>query len=157
MNIERGKKYALNLLGLRMYTCSEVYERLIRKGTEKEDAEEIIGWLMSLGYLDDKKYAEYYIEDAVNLSNKGIYRIKQELYKKGIARSIVDEAAENTEVSVIDSLTEYVRRKYGENLELSYKEMTKLKAHLARRGFSYGDILECLDILEIKTGRSEEY
>lgn len=157
MNIERGKKYALNLLGLRMYTCSEVYERLIRKGAEKEDAEEIIGWLMSLGYLDDKKYAEYYIEDAVNLSNKGIYRIKQELYKKGIARSIVDEAAENTEVSVIDSLTEYVRRKYGENLELSYKEMTKLKAHLARRGFSYGDILECLDILEIKTGRSEEY
>mgnify|MGYP004490308555 FL=1 len=157
MNIERGKKYALNLLGLRMYTCSEVYERLIRKGAEKEDAEEIIGWLMSLGYLDDKKYAEYYIEDAINLSNKGIYRIKQELYKKGIARSIVDEAAENTEVSVIDSLTEYVRRKYGENLELSYKEMTKLKAHLARRGFSYGDILECLDILEIKTGRSEEY
>ena len=140
-----------------MYTCSEVYERLIRKGAEKEDAEEIIGWLMSLGYLDDKKYAEYYIEDAVNLSNKGIYRIKQELYKKGIARSIVDEAAENTEVSVLDSLTEYVRRKYGENLELSYKEMTKLKAHLARRGFSYGDILECLDILEIKTGRSEEY
>ena len=67
MNIERGKKYALNLLGLRMYTCSEVYERLIRKGAEKEDAEEIIGWLMSLGYLDDKKYAEYYIEDAVNL------------------------------------------------------------------------------------------
>lgn len=157
MNIERGKKYALNLLSLRMYTCSEVCERLIKKGTSPEDAEEIIGWLLNLGYLDDKKYAEFYIEDAVKISNKGLYRIKLELLKKGIAKSIVEEAAENTEANVLDSLCEYVRRRYGENTEFSYKEMTKLKAHLARKGYSYGEICECLDILEIKTGRSEEY
>lgn len=157
MNIERAKKYALNLLALRMYTCSEVYDKLTNKGTSSENAEEVIGWLLELGYLDDKKYAEFYIEDAVKISGKGLYRIKLELLKKGIAKSIVEEAAENTEANVLDALCEYVRRRYGENTEFSYKEMAKLKAHLARRGYSYGEICECLDILEIKIGRSEEY
>lgn len=157
MNIERAKKYALNLLALRMYTCTEVYDKLITKGTSPEDAEEVIGWLMGFGYLDDKKYAEYYINDSVKISNKGMFRIKQELLKKGIAKSIVEEAAENSEADVEEALCDYVRRKFGEDIEVSYKEMTRIKSHLARRGYSYGEIINCLDILEIKIGRSEEY
>ena len=157
MDIERCKKYALNLLSLRMYTCSEVFERLIKKGAQKDDAESVVAQLMKLGVLDDRKYAEYYISDGISLGNKGLYRIKQELYKKGIAASVVDEAAENSAQSVLDALVCYARMKFGENEEYSYKEYTKIKAHLARRGYSYSEINECLEVLGIKFSRSEEY
>ena len=149
MDIERAKRYALNLLSLRMYTCKEVYERLVRKGADTEDAEEIVASLIKTGILDDKKYAEYYIHDAASISGKGAYRIKQELIKKGIAAKIADEALKETEVSFKDEILEYTRMKFGENIEVSYKEMEKIKSHLARRGDLYGEISDCLDELGI--------
>lgn len=157
MDIEKAKKYALGLLSTRMYTCSELCERLLRKGAEKDDAESVVAQLMSLGVIDDRKYAEFYISDAVRLGNKGMYRIKQELYKKGIASNIIDEAVKNSDSDVLDMLTEYARMKFGENTEYSYKEYSKIKAHLVRRGYSYSEISECLDILGIKISRSEDY
>lgn len=157
MDKEKCKKYALGLLATRMYTCSEVYERLIRRGAEKEDAEAVVFDLIGLGYLDDKKYAEFYISDRVNLCGKGMYRIKQELIKKGIAAKIIDEAIKNSDADVLDALVDYTRLKFGEDTEYSYKEFSKIKAHLARRGYSYSEISECLDILGIKAARGEDY
>lgn len=157
MNIERGKRYALNLLGVRMYTCSEVFERLLRKGAEKDDAELIVAELISKGILDDKEYAKCYIHDAASLSGKGAYRIRQELIKKGIAKRLIDEAFEESEASFSDGITEYARLKFGEDLEVSYKELDRIKNHLARRGYSYGEISDCLENLRIKASRSEEY
>lgn len=157
MDIERAKRYALNLLSLRMYTCSEIYERLVRKGAEPSCAEKVVASLMEAGILDDKKYAEYYIHDAASISGKGAYRIKQELIKKGIAAKIADEALKETEVSFKNEILEYTRMKFGENMEVSYKEMEKIKSHLARRGYSYGEISDCLSDLCITTSRSENY
>lgn len=157
MDIEKTKKYALSLLSARMYTCSELCERLVRKGAEKEDAEAVVAQFISLGYIDDRKYAEFYIADAVALGNKGMYRIKQELYKKGIASNIIDDAVKNSDAEVLEALVSYTRMKFGENTEYSYKEYSKIKAHLARRGYSYSEINDCLDMLEIKISRSEDY
>ena len=156
MDYEKCKKYALNLVNVRMYTCSEINEKLLRKGADEENAEIIVTELMALGILDDRKYAEYYIEDAVR-ANKGIYRIKQELYKKGIASALIDELIGNQSADVFSALLNYTRYKFGEKSEYSYKEYSNIKAHLARRGYSYGEIEKCLEELEITYIRGEEY
>lgn len=160
MDIEKSKKYALGLLNLRMYSCSEIFERLVRKGAEKEIAEAAVAQLMQIGVLDDRKYAEYYISDAVRLGGKGTYRIRQELIKKGIASAVIDDALESSDTSeedVFEALLDYARMKFGENTEYSYKEYSKLKARLARRGYSYKEINDCLEALEIRVSRSEKY
>lgn len=149
--------YALSLLSARMYTCGEISERLEKKQVEKEDAEKIITELLEKGILNDRKYAECYIHDASMLSYKGAYRIKQELMKKGIAPGIIDDALKNTEASFSETITEYARMKFGEDTEVSYKELTRIKNHLARRGYSYSEISDCLSELGIKASRSEEY
>lgn len=156
MDYEKCKKYALNLVNVRMYTCSEINEKLLRKGADEENAEIIVTELMALGILDDRKYAEYYIEDAVR-ANKGIYRIKQELYKKGIASALIDELIGNQSADVFSALLNYTRYKFGEKSQYSYKEYSNIKAHLARRGYSYGEIEKCLEELEITYIRGEEY
>jgi len=140
-----------------MYTCQEVFERLLNKGAEKDDAERIVAELSAKGILDDREYAKCYIHDAANLSGKGAYRIKLELIKKGIAPSLIDEALKEDETSFYDCLTEYARMKFGQGKEVSYKELNKIKNHLARRGYSYGEISDCLENLGIKASRGEEY
>ncbi len=91
-----------------------------------------------------------YVSDAVSLGVKGVYRIKQELYKKHIARSIIDEVCANLEEETADALREYVEsRRLYEGIT-SRHELEKLKARLARRGFSLREINECLSNYKFK-------
>ena len=157
MDFERGKRYALNVLSLRMYTSSEILDKLINKGADKEVAEKVVCSLIKDGILDDRQYAIYYAHDKSRLSGYGAYRIKCELIKKGIAGSIIEEALLSEEIDFKESITEYTRLKFGENMEVTPKEMNRINGHLARRGYSYGEISDCLSELEIKASRSVEY
>lgn len=155
MNTERARHYALNLLSVRMYTADEVYVRLLNKGADKMVAEKIISELIEKGILDDLEYAKCYIHDGAALGGKGGYRIRQELIKKGIAKGIIDRAFEESEVSFADGILDYARHKFGEDIEVSYKELEKIKNHLVRRGFSWSEISDCLEELKIRASRSE--
>ena len=141
---ERAKKIAASYVGRRMYTCGEIEDRLRRKGIDAETAERVVSDFVGAGALNDRLYAEMYVSDAVSLGGKGVYRIKQELYKKRIARSIIDEVCANLEEETADALREYVEsRRLYEGITSRY-ELEKLKARLARRGFSLREINECL-------------
>ena len=157
MNKDIGKKYALGLLNTRFYTCAEICERLSKKGVSNEEAEKIVSELMENGFLDDKRYAEYYVHDAAEIAGKGAYRIRQELIKKGIAPKIAEEALSEAEDSFKETILSYTRMKFGENIEVSYKELIRIKNHLVRRGYSWGEISDCLNELGIKASRSERY
>ncbi len=147
---EKAKKIAAGYVAARMYTCCEIEDRLCRKGVEKETAERLISELVSAGILDDRLYAKMYVGQAVSLGGKGVYRIKQELYKKGVARCIIDEACEGIEEDTFAAICEYVEsRRLYEGIN-SRRELEKLKARLSRRGFSPSEIRECLSKYEFK-------
>jgi SOS response regulatory protein OraA/RecX len=59
-----------------------------------EFLEDIIVRLKNKGYLDDRKFAEYYVEN--RFVKKGISqkRLKMELMKKGISKEIIDEVVD---------------------------------------------------------------
>lgn len=142
--IEKAKKIAAGIIGYRMYTCREVYDKLLKKGIDREIAEEVVGEFQRAGALDDRAYALAYATDSINLSGKGIYRIKQELYKKGVARSIIDEVCDTLKENTFASLCEYVEsRNLCDGIKTRY-DLEKLKARLARRGYSPSEIRECL-------------
>lgn len=149
-NLTRAKKYAAYSLGSRMYTCHEIEDKLRRKGYSQEIAEQVIEEFCRVGYLNDKTYAELYIVDSVNLNYKGMYRIKQELALKGVARSVIDRAAEETEADVYAKLCEYVKSHFADMEISDWKELERIKAKLARRGYSSQDIRNCFDDLDIR-------
>lgn len=143
--LERAINAAAGMLGRRMLTCRELYDKLCKKGYDKEIAEQVVEKFLAAGYLDDRQYAKMYLTDGVNLSAKGIYRIRQELLQKGIALALIDEALEETDVNIEDALYQYVEeRRLCENIH-SRKDLEKLKARLVRRGYSLGEIRKCLD------------
>lgn len=141
---EKAKKTAASIVGYRMYTCNEVEDKLRRKGFEAEIAEQVVSEFAAAGILDDRAYAEAYVQDAVNLGGKGVYRIRQELYKKGVAPSIIDAACCDIREQTCDALREYVESRNLCSGITSRYELEKLKARLARRGFSPSEIREVL-------------
>jgi len=140
----KARNTAAGLLSNKMYTCREIYDRLCRKGFEKELAETVVSEFAAAGYLDDRRYAELYVEDESKLGAKGKFRIRQELLRKGVASSIIDEVMEDMEVDTESVLREYISLRNLCDEIHSRKDLERLKARLCRRGYSLGEINRCL-------------
>lgn len=141
---EKAKKIAANYISARMYTCREIEERLLRKKIERDVAERVVSDFAAAGILDDRLYAQMYVKEAVSFGGKGAFRIKQELYKKGVARSIIDDVCGDIEEDTYAALCEYVEsHRLCEGIT-SRNDLEKVKARLARRGFSSSEIRRCL-------------
>lgn len=94
-----------------------------------ELSNDIISRFVSKGYIDDAKFAQYYVEN--RFVKKGISRkrLELELIKKGISREIIDEVLDmrNDEEEILKIIAKK-RAKYDDE---------KLIAYLCRQGFSY--------------------
>ncbi len=94
-----------------------------------EFSEQIIERLISRGYLDDLKFAKWYVEN--RFVKKGVSRkkLEMELIKKGISREILDEVLDGRDdEDEVKKMIAKKRNKYDDE---------KLIAYLCRQGFSY--------------------
>ena len=142
MNPKRDKvlRRAINVLSYRMRTVKEMSDKLMEKCDDEEIVNDVLFELCQKKLLDDKNYAELYAQDAVNLKNKGQYRISAELALKGVEKSVIqraiDSVAEEEYAALLNYIESYTR---GRVIE-SYNDVEKLKAHLYRRGYAMSDI-----------------
>jgi len=134
----RSMEWLLN----RPHSIREFKEYLYRKKAEPEQVESLIRDFSDKGYLDDRKFGEWFVElqKRRSKSNRGI---RAELFKKGISREVVDElfAGEDDETERLKMLIE-------KKLKVTrYKDdPTKLARYLTSQGFSYSQVKESLKI-----------
>ena len=76
-------------------TEAQLRRKLEESEYPKEAVESAIAYVTSYGYLDDRRYAEHYIE--WKKQGKGKARLKMELVQKGISREIIEEVLESTD------------------------------------------------------------
>lgn len=136
----RAQNYALNLLSYRARSEREIMERMQQKGYESSVIEDTIAYLKEQGYLDDYAFAEMFIRDKSELNKYGQNRIRTELYKKGVAREVINGLIEE----MIDSNSEYEKAKeLAEKKIKSYQKDSKQAQHrklngfLIRKGYPY--------------------
>ena len=142
--VQKARNSAVAILAVKMHTCRELCDKLIKKGFDKELAEQVTGEFISAGFLNDAEYASMYISDQVNIGAKGTYRIKQELIKKGVSLSIIEDALARADIDTQSTLREYISlRNLCDNIH-TRRDLEKLKSRLARRGFSLSEINSCL-------------
>ena len=94
-----------------------------------ELSNQILKRLISKGYVDDRKFAEYYVEN--RFVKKGISkkRLKIELIKKGVAKEIIEEVLDKrNDKEEILKIVAKKRNKYDDE---------KLIMYLVRQGFSF--------------------
>ncbi len=93
--------------------------------------QEVISRLVEKGYLDDQKFAEYYVEN--RFVKKGISqkRLRMELIKKGVARSIIDDVLDSTTRNDEEEIKKIIAKKRARY------DNDKLIQYLVRQGFDY--------------------
>lgn len=108
--------------------------------TEFSDA--IVERLKEKGYLDDRRFAEFWVENRFVKKGVSSKRLQMELMKKGVAKEVIEEVLQGSERNDKEEMRKIIakkRAKYthvNEAGEVEYND-EKMIAYLCRQGFSY--------------------
>ncbi len=150
INYKKAIDKCYDLLSRRDHSVKELKTKLLRTVDEKS-AEAAIEKMLSLGYLDDEKYAKILVRHLIENKNMSKNFVKQEMYKRGLSADIICDILENTEFDNSANCVELITTKYRNKLRAEDGK-NKVIAALIRRGFSYYDIKHAFEMIE-----DEEY
>lgn len=112
----------------------------IRQGVSKELTERVFQRLLDRGYLDDEKFARFWVENRQLRKGISLRKITAELQSKGISPEVTASMYTESERSELDELRKVVAKK-----AYRYSDQKKLMAYLAQQGFRYDDIKTVLN------------
>ena len=157
----QGKSLALYYISFKMRTSSEVRKYLSEHEIDNTDQiDEVINVLTKNNLINDKAYAENFIEGKISMGSAGPYQIKQKLITKGIDPLIIDQALSNIydeekQIDVAYKLAEKTNRTYGQKLTLKQLK-DKIIQNLMNKGFTYSISSIALESLELETDEENE-
>lgn len=138
INYKKALNKCADLLSRRDHSVKELKTKLL-KSVDEISAQKAIDRYIEAGYLDDEKYCNRLVEYLINTKNYSLSHIRQECYKKGISRDIVDKALDNFEIDNVSTIIKLIKTKYSSKLEAENGK-NKVIATLQRKGFYYDDI-----------------
>jgi len=149
-----GKVYgrALEYCLMRPHSAKEMKDYLYRKtrpkldkdgqmksGVPTETTGRVFDRLVERGYIDDQKFATYWVEN--RSLTKGLSRRKliAELRINGIASATIEQSLSSTERNDVQEIKKIIAKKRSR-----YSDQNKLIIYLARQGFSYDVIKQSI-------------
>lgn len=148
-DLRRARERALYLMESRDHSYRELFDKL-EKNYSEDICFEVCNRLAEIGVINDRRYAEKLCRQLFEVKKLGRYRVKQEMRLKGLGSEIIEEAMENfsEEDEPFERLEELVEQKYERYLT-DRKGVEKVKNALARKGYSFGEIKEVLDLYDL--------
>lgn len=154
-----GKLYgrALEYCLMRPHSAKEVRDYLYKKtfsrkyknkktgewaekiGISKEITTRVFDRLVQKGYIDDEKFAYYWVENRQQIKGTSFRKLKAELQAKGVEGSVIDRFLSETDRSEEEELRKIILKK-----RVCYDDEQKFMQYLARQGFSYDLIKKVL-------------
>lgn len=134
----RAKERALYLLDNRDYSYAELFKKLA-ENYDEDICYEVLNRLAEIGCIDDRRYARYLAEKLCTVKKYGYFKAREEMRLKGLSRDIIEEALADYSEGSSERLLELIDKKYARYLT-DEKGVKKVKAALARLGYSFADI-----------------
>lgn len=140
----RASEKALYLLEHRNHSKKELADKISRV-TSREAASAAAQHMEDIGLVNDEDFARLYARELFCRKKYGSQRVKQELYRKGIDRELIDIIIqEYGDYEFKDNIREILARKYP-----GYCEDEKIRrrafAGLQRMGYKYDEIKDALN------------
>jgi regulatory protein len=135
---KEAKDVALKFLSFRRRTEKQVREKLKKKEFDEKTIKATIDKLKEFDLINDLEFAFSWVKDRLAYKPRGKKLLKQELWKKGIKKDIIDQVTEelcqDEDKSALE-LVEKVKKRYKDlEPKVARRRMFSL---LLRRGFSY--------------------
>ena len=127
------REKTISLLTGRLMSAGQLKEKLLTKGATPRQAEELAAWAQDIGLLNDREYAAALVRHYQD-RGYGVYKIKDELYRRKVPREYWEEALAALEEpdEIIDR---FLERKLKDPEDR--KQVKKAADALVRRGFSW--------------------
>ena len=143
---EFGKLYQRTLEWVLMRPHSEketrdyLYKKIYDRKLDKSYIDRIIEKLEAKGYVNDRRFAEWYEEN--RLVKKGVSRrrLEMELAKKGVSSDIISEVLSESGRDEKEEILKVIAKKRAK-----YGTDEKLISYLCRQGFSYNLVREVVE------------
>ena len=155
-----GKMYAraLEYCLMRPHSAREMRDYLYRKtreqkvrnrktgdiitkpGVSTSITERVFVRLVDKGYIDDEKFAHYWVENRNMTKGSSARKLQSELQSKGVERSIIERLLDASSRTDSSELQKIITKK-----QARYPDKQKFMQYLARQGFGYDDIKPALD------------
>ncbi|MGK7371205.1 MAG: regulatory protein RecX [Candidatus Halalkalibacterium sp. M3_1C_030] len=145
------KSYLMKLLGRRDHARKELLTKARKKDYPDEVVIDILDELEEKGYINEESFAEKFTADKFKLNQWGPSKIKAHLYKKGIAKHIIEKTISNyfEDLELKETYKNLVlkrkRRFLKEDNPLKRKK--KVFDYLNRKGFKPDSIFKHIDEL----------
>lgn len=146
------RERALELLSRKPQSRRELTRKLNEWGAGPDEADAVCDRMEELGYLNEAAYAARIVE-VYSARGFGEKKLRDELYRRGVPREEWDEALARVEDST-QAIDDFLQKKLT-GWTGDRKQLQKVTAALARRGFSWPDIRDALARYE--TGIDIEY
>lgn len=118
----------------------------MKKGVSKELTVRVFDRLQAKGYIDDEKFARFWVENRNVRKGISIRKLQSELGAKGVDRTIVERVLDQGERSDDDEIKKIIAKK-----AVRYSDEQKLIAYLMRQGFRYDVIKDALEEMREST------
>ncbi|HEY1085694.1 MAG TPA: RecX family transcriptional regulator [Candidatus Saccharimonadales bacterium] len=116
-----------------------------REGVSRELTDRVFARLIERGYIDDEKFAKWWVENRNQRKGTSRRKLASELASKGVSSEIVESALIGSDRSDNEELAKIIAKKHTK-----YADEQKLIAYLARQGFSYDDIKSALSDFSVQ-------
>jgi regulatory protein len=146
-DFSRALSYSFLLLKYRLRSEREILTRLKEKGYLHQITKQVVGYLKTNKYIDDKTFADEFIQYGFD-KGWGVRKISFQLNKFGIVRHLSERLL--SALNYKDKIRSVVQIKGKKNIDKKdVRAVTKEKARLLRiligRGFQYEEIHEAVD------------
>lgn len=142
INYKKALNKCADFLSRREHSVKELKTKLLRT-VDESSAQKAIDRYIEAGYLDDEHFCKSIVDYMINNKNCSTNHIRQECFKRGIARDIIDSVMSEVEFDNVSTIVKLLRNKYSSKL-LQENGKNKVVAALQRKGFSYSDIKSAL-------------
>lgn len=142
-----AKMRAVRIVAASNVSKTDLEQRLIRKGENKEYAREAVQWMEDLNLVDDGETARQLVQQCIR-KGYGKARAKQALYAKQIPKELWEDVLADYP-DMTDTIAAYLRSHVQDPQDR--KQQKKAVDALLRRGHTYSQISRALRSLDLDT------
>ena len=124
-----------------------MYQKLMRTYQDAELCTVVMEQLVQCGAVDDRRYAKRFAEYLAETKKYGLYRIRQEMLRKGLDKHLIEEAMKTIEETAKENICDVLAKKYHRLLTDPHdsKSREKVIAGMIRLGYDYQSIRNAIE------------
>lgn len=147
---------ALTYIEIKMRTSKEIKDYLNKKNFNTKIIDEVLDRLNKEGYLNEEKYIDAFVNDKVNLTNWGPYKIKKSLLDLELDETLINNKLNTINENIWnDKITKIINKKLNSLKNKStYMVKNKLKIDLYNLGYDNNLIEENLNNLNLNNNEN---